>query len=114
MPVSYAAASPVSRIATSTSFLDFATTSSMRPGWIRPSATSFSSERRATSRRTGSKHDMTTVSGVSSMIDIDAGRQLEGPDVAPFTPNDAALHSSSFGSATAAAVDSAVCSAAIR
>ena len=40
----------------------------MRPGWIRPSAMSFVSDRRATSRRTGSKPDSTTVSGVSSMI----------------------------------------------
>ena len=44
------------------------TTSSMRPGWIRPSAMSFVIARRATSRRTGSKPDRTTVSGVSSMI----------------------------------------------
>jgi len=37
-------------------------------GWIRPSETSFSSASRATSRRIGSKHETTTVSGVSSMM----------------------------------------------
>ena len=35
---------------------------------MRPSDTSFSSASRATSRRTGSKHETTTVSGVSSMM----------------------------------------------
>ena len=40
----------------------------MRCGWIRPSRTSFSSVSRPTSRRTGSKQDSSTASGVSSMI----------------------------------------------
>src|SRR6266536_2751890 len=40
----------------------------MRAGWIRPSETSFSSVIRPTSRRTGSKQDSSTASGVSSMI----------------------------------------------
>src|SRR3712207_8360527 len=40
----------------------------MRPGWILPSCTSRSIETRATSRLTGSKQEMTTVSGVSSMM----------------------------------------------
>ena len=52
----------------STSARALATTSSMRPGWMRPSAMSLVSAIRATSRRTGSKPDRTTVSGVSSMI----------------------------------------------
>ena len=39
---------------------------SMRAGWIRLSRTSFSIVRRATSRRTGSKLEMVTASGVSS------------------------------------------------
>ena len=40
----------------------------MRCGWIRPSSTSRSSVSRPTSRRTGSKQDSRTASGVSSMI----------------------------------------------
>ena len=40
----------------------------MRVGWMRPSAISFISDSRATSRRTGSKDESTTASGVSSMI----------------------------------------------
>ena len=40
----------------------------MRPGWMRPSATSFSSASRAVSRRMGSKPESTTASGVSSMM----------------------------------------------
>src|SRR5665647_3374676 len=40
----------------------------MRAGWIRPSAMSLVSVRRAVSRRTPSKPDSTTASGVSSMM----------------------------------------------
>ena len=40
----------------------------MRAGWMRPSATSFSSVMRAISRRTPSKADSTTAPGVSSMM----------------------------------------------
>jgi hypothetical protein len=40
----------------------------MRAGWIRPSTISFSRAWRATSRRSGSKAEMTMASGVSSMI----------------------------------------------
>ena len=52
----------------STSARALATTSSMRPGWMRPSAMSLVMAIRAISRRTGSKPDRMTVSGVSSMI----------------------------------------------
>ena len=40
----------------------------MRAGWMRPSASSFSSVMRAISRRTPSKADRTTALGVSSMM----------------------------------------------
>ena len=40
----------------------------MRVGWMRPSAISFVRDSRATSRRTGSKDESMTASGVSSMI----------------------------------------------
>ncbi len=52
----------------SISVVTFSTTSSIRAGWIRPFWMSRSRERRAISRRTGSKPEMTTTSGVSSMI----------------------------------------------
>ncbi len=47
---------------------------------------------RATSRRTGSKPDRMTVSGVSSMIRSTPGGLLEGPDVAALAADDPALH----------------------
>src|SRR4051812_40061107 len=68
MPSSYRICSAASRMEFSTSLRLLATTSSMRPGWMRPSATSFSSASRAVSRRMGSKPKRTTASGVSSMI----------------------------------------------
>ncbi len=51
-----------------TSFSARSIISSMRAGCIRPSTTSLSKERRATSRRTGSKLLSVTASGVSSTI----------------------------------------------
>ena len=76
----------------STSALALATTSSIRPGWIRPSPISFVSATRAISRRTGSKprqHDR-----LRRVVDdqVDAGRLLEGADVAPLAADDPALH----------------------
>src|SRR2546425_439054 len=68
MPVSYTACSPASSSEPSTSARALSTTSSIRPGWMRPSVMSRSRARRPTSRRTGSKHETTTVSGVSSMM----------------------------------------------
>ena len=59
----------------------------MRAGWMRPSWISFSSARRATSRRTGSKLETVIASGVSSMI-----RSLDAADVAALAADDAALH----------------------
>jgi hypothetical protein len=52
----------------STSFSAFFTTSSMRVGWMRPSATSAPIASRAISRRTGLKHEIVIASVVSSMI----------------------------------------------
>ena len=57
---------PVSMISSSTCLVTLATTSSMRAGWMRPSCTSWWSERRAISRRTGSKAERVIASGVSS------------------------------------------------
>ena len=66
MPRSMVVRLPVSIISSSTCFCTLATTSSIRAGWIRPSATSWCSARRAISRRTGSKAEITIASGVSS------------------------------------------------
>ena len=46
----------------------FSTISSMRVGWMRPSAMRRVSASRAISRRTGLKQEITTASGVSSMM----------------------------------------------
>ncbi len=48
--------------------LTFSTTSSIRAGWMRPSAMRRSSAIRAISRRKGSKPERMTASGVSSTI----------------------------------------------
>ena len=97
----------------STSARALFTTSSIRPGWIRPSAMSFATATRATSRRTGSKPDRTTVSGVSSMIRstpvaCSSARMLRPsrPMIRPFI--------SSLGRWTTVTVCSAVWSAATR
>ena len=66
IPRSMAVRLPVSMISLSSCFFTFATTSSMRAGWIRPSATSWWRARRHTSRRTGSNAEITIASGVSS------------------------------------------------
>ena len=68
MPTSRQASSPAWRTSPSTSCLARSYISSIRAGWMRPSETSFSRVRRPISRRTGSKQDSRTASGVSSMI----------------------------------------------
>ena len=85
----------------------------MRPGWMRPSCTSLPIETRATSRLTGSKLEITTVSGVSSMMTstpVVASKALmflpSRPMTRPFM--------SSEGSETALTVDSEVRSEARR
>ena len=66
IPRSIAVRLPVSMISLSSCFFTFATTSSIRAGWIRPSLTNWCRARRQVSRRTGSKPLMTIASGVSS------------------------------------------------
>ena len=85
----------------------------MRAGWILPSWTSFSSVMRAASRRTGSKQESTTASGVSSMMMLTPvaasnARMLRPsrPMIRPFM--------SSLGSEKTLTLDSAVCSDATR
>ena len=88
-------------------------TSSMRCGWIRPSRTSFSSVSRPISRRTGSKQDSSTASGVSSMIRLtpvtDSNARMLRPSrpmIRPFI--------SSPGRCSTLTTLSAVCSLATR
>ena len=76
----------------STSRRAFSTISSMRVGWMRPSAISFSSARRATSRRTGSKQETVMASGVSSMMRSTPVSVSMRADVAALAADDAALH----------------------
>ncbi len=85
----------------------------MRCGWMRPSSTSFSSVSRAVSLLTGSKHDSSTASGVSSMIRltpvVDSNARMLRPSrpmIRPFI--------SSPGRCSTLTTDSAVCSAASR
>ena len=67
---------------------------------MRPSDTSFSSASRATSRRIGSKHDTTTVSGVSSMM---TSTPVASSNARMFRPSRPMMRPfiSSFGSETA-------------
>ena len=66
MPRSMQVLFPVSRISSSSCFFTFATTSSMRAGWILPSTTSWCKASLATSLRTGSNAESRMASGVSS------------------------------------------------
>ena len=113
IPTSTSADSPARLIWSSTSPFARSNVSSIRAGWIRPSDTSFSSVRRATSRRTGSKHDSTTASGVSSMMrltPVTASNVLmlrpSRPMIRPFMSSD--------GRGNTETVDSDVCSEATR
>ena len=69
-PTSLIVRRPSSSITFSIFFSLAATTSSTRPGLIRPSRTSCSIARRATSRLMGSKLESTTASGVSFTITL--------------------------------------------
>src|SRR5213080_4953526 len=113
MPVSYTACSPASRTEASTSARALSTTSSIRPGWMRPSVISRSRASRPTSRRTGSKHDTTTVSGVSSMM---TSTPVAASNARIFRPSRPMIRPfiSSEGRATADTVVSAVDSGASR
>ena len=62
------ASSPALYMTSLISLVTLLTTSSILPGWIRPSLIKASNERRAISRRIGLKHETVIVSGVSSII----------------------------------------------
>ena len=85
----------------------------MRAGWILPSPTSFSSVILAASRRTGSKHESTTASGVSSTIRL---TPVVASNARMFRPSRPMMRPfmSSLGRANTETVDSAVCSDATR
>ena len=68
IPRSIAVRLPVWTISSSICLRVFATTSSTRAGWIRPSLTSLCMDKRAISRRTGSKQLKRMASGVSSTM----------------------------------------------
>ena len=76
----------------STSAVALLTTSSMRPGWMRPSAMSLVERQAGDLAADGveaRQHD-----GLGGVVDdqVDAGRLLEGPDVAALAADDPALH----------------------
>ena len=108
-PISNAAFSPSRKIFFSTSALDFSTTSSILTGWIRPSWISFSKASFAISRRTGSKEDNTTASGVSSII---KSTPVNVSNVLIFRPSLPIIlpFISSLGKETTETVDSTTCS----
>ena len=113
MPSSKAAASPSLRTVSSSSAFTFSTTSSMRAGWMRPSAISRSIACRAISRRYGSKPERMIAPGVSSTIRstpvaISSARMLRPsrPMMRPFR--------SSLGRSTTDTVVSMACSGALR
>ena len=91
MPSSKAAASPSLRTDSSISAFTFSTTSSMRAGWMRPSAISRSMACLAISRRYGIEAGQDDRAWRVVDDQIDAGGLLERADVAPFAADDAAL-----------------------
>ena len=113
MPTSTSASSPARLICSSTSARARPWASSIRAGWIRPSDTSFSRVSRATSRRTGSKHDSTTASGVSSMIRLTPVSASKARMLRPSRPMIRPFMSSE-GRGNTDTLDSLVCSVATR
>ncbi len=112
-PSSNAADSPSRRTVSSSSACTFSTTSSMRAGWMRPSAIRRSMTCRATSRRNGSKLERMIAPGVSSTINstpvaCSSARMFRPsrPMIRPFM--------SSLGRSTTDTVVSMACSAALR
>ena len=91
MPSSNAAASPSLRTDSSISAFTFSTTSSMRAGWMRPSAMSRSIACLAISRRYGIEAREDDCAGRVVDDEIDAGRLFERADVAPLAADDAPL-----------------------
>ena len=97
----------------STFFRLSATTFSMRAGWMRPSTTNRSIARRAISRRTGSKQEMVTASGVSSTTTSTPAIFSNARMLRPLRPMMRPFISSE-GSETVETVTSATCSLATR
>ena len=113
IPKSITVRLPVSTISCSTCFSTFLTTSSIRAGWIRPSVTSFCNERRATSRRIGSKPESKIASGLSSMMISTPVRDSRARMFLPSRPMIRPLISS-FSILNTDTVFSMACSAAVR
>ncbi len=113
MFVSNTARSPSALMTCSTSRLAFSTISSMRVGWMRPSAMSRSRAMRVISRRTGSKQETVMASGVSSMIN---SAPVRFSSVRMFRPSRPMMRPfiSSLGSGTTETATSATWSAAQR
>ena len=112
-PSSKATAAPSLRISSSVSSLTFWTTSSMRAGWMRPSAISFSMAFFAISRRYGSKPERMIAPGVSSTIRSTPVASSSARMFRPSRPMMRPLRSS-LGRSTTDTVVSMACSAALR
>ena len=112
-PSSKPAASPSLRLASSISAVTFSTTSSMRAGWMRPSATSCSIACLATVRRYGSKLDRMMAPGVSSTISSTPVAFSSARMLRPSRPMMRPLRSS-LGRSTTETVASRACSGALR
>ena len=110
-PARKMASSPALRTLSSISSFTFATTSSMRVGWMRPSRMSRCIASRAISRRTGSKPLNTTAPGVSS---INTVTPVSDSNARMFRPSRPMMRpfSSSPVSVMVAVVVSCVCCAA--
>ena len=101
------------RTVSSMSTLTFSTTSSIRAGWMRPSAISRSIAWRAISRRSGSKLERMMAPGVSSTISSTPVAVSSARMLRPSRPMIRPLRSS-LGRSTTETVVSMACSAALR
>ena len=113
MPTSASASRAARRHSSSTSVRLLSYTSSIRCGWIRPSRMSLSRVSRPTSRRTGSKHDSSTASGVSSMMTLTPVTDSKARMLRPSRPMMRPFISS-LGRCSTLTTVSAVCSLATR
>ena len=100
-------------MAWSTATVSSARIFSIWAGWIRPSTIRRSRERRAISRRTGSKQEMVTDSGVSSTITSTPAACSNARILRPFLPTIRPFISS-FGNVTIEVETLATCSEATR
>ena len=113
MPTSVIASSAARRHCASIWFLLRSCISSIRAGWIRPSLTNSVRVIRAVSRRTGSKQDNSTDSGVSSIITFTPVTCSNARMLRPSRPMMRPFMSSP-GRCTAVTTDSEVWSEAMR